>query len=304
MKKPVLPLFVALFAIEAGVAAQLPAQEQVQPPFAITIGAPHEIVKAGEDVLIHVTLKNVSDHQISVKSALSVECDFLIQVSSDSGRAANELGCDGSTIQSDLKPGDQQEADANLTGIFKFDRQGNDLVNVSKTFPFTSPGTYEIQLSRAVPDGSAVETLTSNKIAITVAPGDVAAQPPPLSITLSTPYNLIKLGDPIRVHVVLTNISDREITVPSPTDPAAAEQHYAYAVSGPKLRLFNTTDGGGPNLTKLKPGEHIEEDGTLDANSTNFTLPGDYRIQFFRGDGGDYRQWAVKSNIVTITLTE
>jgi hypothetical protein len=303
MKKPVFPLFVALFAIGASAVAQLPAQNPIQPPFSITISAPQPMVKPGEDVLLHVTLKNVSNHDIWMGSMFSVECDYRIQVSSNNGLATSDSRCDGSRVAGYMKPGDQKEQDGDLTKISKFDPQGPDLVNVSKTFDFTSPGTYEIQLSRGVPESPTDEIVASNKITITVLPGDVPAHPHPFTIMLTTPHNSIKLGDPVQVHVILKNTSDHEIIVPSSPEPGGLQSHYALAVIGPKVRLFSEGGGNGLNPKTIKPGEQAAEDGTLNS-SMDFSAPGQYKIQFFRGDGGDFREWAVKSNIVTITLTE
>jgi hypothetical protein len=130
----------------------------------------------------------------------------------------------------------------------------------------------------------------------------VPAHPHPFSITLGAPHGSFKLGEPVQVHVILKNTSDHEITVPSSTDPGGVQSHYAVAVIGPKGRWFSQGGGNGLNPKTLKPGEQAAEDGTLN-NSMDFSAPGNYRIQFFRSDGGDFREWSVKSNIVTIALT-
>jgi len=276
-------------------------------PFTITISAPHTIVRVGEEVRIHVVLTNVSDQESDLQTTFSVECDYGIRVQGPNGLHTHEPDCSGSSSFTRLKPGKKLEDDATLTKTYQIDRQGEGLVNTSKKFDFASPGEYVVQLSRHVSDDPDKALVTSNEISITVIPGDAdaaTAQPHPFSIAISTPNETIKVGDPVRIHVVLKDISDQDIAVPDPSSSKPTDGRYTISVSGPNISM---NKGGGTYVgprTILKPGEQIEEDDILQGNPFDFNAPGKYVIQFFQSDGDDSNPWSVKSNKITIAVTE
>lgn len=306
-------LSTALIAAICGVAD---AAEGNAYPYTVTISTPRETIRPGDEVLIHVVMTNVSDHEIAVDrvpNPSNADCDYRIQVQGKSGLVEYEdghkcigplpLGKDGAYKY--LRPGEKLEGDTNLNRILHIDSDGEDLANASRTFDFTSPGEYVIQFFRTDVYGKKTEYVPSNQIAIVVLPGDAnaaAADAHPFSIEISTPNETIKAGDAVRIHVVLTNVSDGEITVPASPEPTKAEAYYAIAVSGPK-GLFGQPSGyGGSNMRKLKPGETIEEDGVLKGTSFHFSSPGTYTIQFFQKDGGGANPWSVKSNKILVSV--
>jgi hypothetical protein len=299
-----------IMAMAAGITCAANASDVAVHSFSLTVTAAHPTVKAGEEVRIHVVLTNITDHGIWVPPAtLDPKCDYRIQVQDKSGLATSEPGCDGSHILglSPMRPGESLEGDISLTDIYHIDSIGKDLVNASNTFDFNSPGEHVVQLLRWDGDGAKKEFVPSNKITITVLPDNTAPTAPvthSFSIAISTPAESIKLGHGVRIHVVETNVSDAEAAVPATSDRTRAETHYAIAVSGPKGLLVQQGGFYEPSVISLNPGEQFEEDGVLQGPSFDFGSPGEYTIQFFQRDGNGPNPWSVKSNKMTITVTE
>lgn len=158
-------LAVAAAAIMPGLFA---ATGDTSQPFTITISTPQTTIKVGEDILIHVVLTNVSDHGIRIPPVtLDATCDYIIQVQGEKGLVSSKPNCSGSHIMGlrQLKPGESVEGNITLSEISHYDSKVDDMV---KTFDFTSPGEYEVQLSRYLSDDPDKENVTSNKLIITV----------------------------------------------------------------------------------------------------------------------------------------
>jgi len=137
-------------------------------PFTITISAPQNTIKVGDDILIHVVLTNVSDHGISIPpKTLDATCDYIIQIQGEKGLISSKPDCSGSHIMGirQLKPGESVEGNITLSDIIHYDSKMDDMV---KTFDFTSPGEYVIQLSRHISDDPDKEVVKSNNLTITV----------------------------------------------------------------------------------------------------------------------------------------
>ena len=141
-------------------------------PFTIAISTPQTTIKVGDGILIHVVLTNVSDHGISIPPAtLNATCDYIIQVQGEKGLISSKPDCSGSHITGirQLKPGESVEGKITLSEIFHYDSKVDDMV---KTFDFTSPGEYVVQLSRHISDDPDKEIVKSNKITIIVVSAD------------------------------------------------------------------------------------------------------------------------------------
>lgn len=149
-------------------------------PFTITISGPNQPVEEGAEVRIHVVLTNVSGRPVSVQRSPSPElAEFYYTVRvrdehgpeakmTDYGRAASKGQYQGSQMLILLRPGEEDEENTVL----------------SKQFDMSAPGTYTIQLERAISrdpkDGSfmAVKSahepkdgiVKSNQITITLVP--------------------------------------------------------------------------------------------------------------------------------------
>jgi hypothetical protein len=286
--------------------------------YTVTISTPHETIAAGDAVPIHVVMTNVSDHDLGIDRLpvqKMADCEYRIEVQGRNGLVVYEdayrcigplpLGRDTNFFY--LKPGEKLENDTSITSIYRSDAKGEDLINESRVFDFSEPGKYVVQFLRTDVYGGKKSYVPSNKLTITVLPGNAeseAAHAHHFSIAISTPSEVIKSGDAVLIHVVETNISDEEITVPTPPDPTQAKTHYIIAVNGPN----HTWAGGGiytgPNMKTLKPGEQNEEFATLAGSPFDFSKPGEYVIQFFTTDGDGSNPRSVKSNKITINVTD
>jgi hypothetical protein len=157
-----------VIAAIAAVPAIFATTSDSKQPFSITISAPQASIKVGDDILIHVVLTNISDHGISIPpKTLDATCDYFIQIQGEKGLISSKPDCSGSHIMGirQLKPGESVEGDISLGEISHYDSKVGDMV---KVFDFTSPGEYEVQLSRHIADDPAKEILKFNKITIKI----------------------------------------------------------------------------------------------------------------------------------------
>jgi hypothetical protein len=136
----------------------------------------------------------------------------------------------------------------------------------------------------------------------------------PFTVAISASQETVKIGEEIRVHVVLTNVSSEPLFVRRSPNPAEAEMHYTV--------LFRDKNGKDASETKygravrkhelvivsdaaivLDPGQKLEEDTDLH-KLFEITSPGEYEVEFSRHVDDDPNNEIVKSNRITITVTE
>ena len=130
------------------------------------------------------------------------------------------------------------------------------------------------------------------------------AQSQSFSLTISTPHSVVRVGDQIRVDVVLVNITDHGISRP----PVSLNPRCDYRIRVEAKTGLTTSEpcagsriiGFGP----LKPQEsivaHISLTGIIASGIFDFSMPGDYEVQFSRWDPDNAR--IVKSNKITIKV--
>lgn len=309
----------ALAAVAALAGVAHAAANGVQ-PYTVTISTPHESIRSGDQLPIHVVLTNTGDQDLGIDRPPHVtmaDCDYRIEVQGKNGLVAYEdaYRCGGHVLlggQSsffDVKPGEQFEEDTTITSLYKTNppskAEAADLVNVSRVFDFVTPGVYVVQFLRTDVYTKEKVYVPSNKLSITVLPAEPASEAEHahrFSIEISTPRETIKPGEPVRIHVVQTNTSGEEITVPTPADKDQATNHYSVAVVSPFHEYYWPGMYLGPNMKTLKPWEQIEEDGVLKGSNYDFSQPGAYEIQFFTTDGNDQNPYSVKSNKIIVTV--
>jgi len=279
-----------------------------QRPLTIAISASQTTVRVGEDVRIHVVLTNVSDQELTVGTLPNPECDYTIQVRGKEGVRVHQPDCPAVSASSrHLKPGDQIEGDVTLSKVNQNGRHGDETASAGKAFDFSLPGEYVVQLSRHASDSLKKEVIQSNKLVITVVSGyaRAAGLAPPFSIKISTAHERIKVGEPVQIHIVRTNVSGQMIALPIAPETVAADASYTVSVSGPQTSMNRLGEQyEEPPLKSLKPGESIEEDGVISGHPFDFSAPGEYVIQFFQNDEDKPDYFAVKSNKLTIHVTE
>jgi hypothetical protein len=154
-----------------------------QQPYTVTINTPHETIKSGDEVPIHVVLKNVSDHDIGidrVPHTSSADCDYRIEVQGINGNIVYEnaencwhslgLGTDRNVLY--LKPGETLAGDTTITKLLHTSTEEDGSIKKTKIFDFTTPGEYVVQFLRTDVYSTKKVYVPSNKITIIVLPAD------------------------------------------------------------------------------------------------------------------------------------
>jgi len=137
-----------------------------------------------------------------------------------------------------------------------------------------------------------------------------ASQQP--TITIDSKSSTIKLGEPIDVHIVLKNTTNREFTVFRSPGGGRGEQYYSICVTGPDGSLAAPTEYGaaaqkhqpvpGSRIMKtIAPGGDVEE-YVLISRMVDMSTPGTYAVQVSRASPFD-PSVTLKSNTLTINIS-
>jgi uncharacterized protein (DUF2141 family) len=134
----------------------------------------------------------------------------------------------------------------------------------------------------------------------------------PFTITISASQQTFQADKQIRIHVVLTNVSDHTIVIAKSFAPNDAEEYYAIQVydnNGNDAHKTEFARSGKKHVTAgsviiidLEPGQKVEEDGYL--NGIYDLPPGEYKVQLSRPVSYDPKAEIVTSNKITIIVTE
>ena len=133
----------------------------------------------------------------------------------------------------------------------------------------------------------------------------------PFTIAISAPSAVVRAGDEVRIHAVLTNVSDKEILARGSHEGSRAEVNYTvlvhdrYGNAAPETEYGRAARmhqfAGSVLKVLLKPGEKMEEDTFL-SKQFDLSSPIDYVIQLSRPVSNDPKDGVVKSNEITITV--
>jgi hypothetical protein len=138
----------------------------------------------------------------------------------------------------------------------------------------------------------------------------------PFSLTISTEHDRVKVGSEVLVQITLTNTSDQEIALgKAPGNLPQAESEYLVEVHDSRGQTAPDTDYG----RKIKqnkivvsfsrvsatvgPGESLK-DGVILTKLYDLSRPGKYSVQLLRKVPPQLGDGLIKSNKVTITVTE
>ena len=129
-----------------------------------------------------------------------------------------------------------------------------------------------------------------------------AADEPPLTLTISRPDKVI-MGNPIVIHSVVKNVSDRTIAFAFGWGPATV---LILDESGREMSADWSGRGGSSSLmaikVEIKPGA-TSGDSPARIDSLYNLFPGKYSVQFgYHVDPNDPESPIVKSNAITITV--
>jgi hypothetical protein len=145
---------------------------------------------------------------------------------------------------------------------------------------------------------------------------------PPFTITLTAPKNPLKIGSKIRVDIMLKNTSNTDISVSKSNAEDQAEFSYVIDVRDEKdepppkteyARSLNGEDANDPKhikvvvssdvISTLKPGETLNDIAVLN-RLYDLSRPGKYVVQIGRQIPKELGRGFVKSNAVTLTVTQ
>jgi hypothetical protein len=134
----------------------------------------------------------------------------------------------------------------------------------------------------------------------------------PFTITISTPSQTVRSGMEVRIHAVLTNVSNH--TIVTEREPASdqGEAHYDIRIQDKYGSTVPLTERGraikahrfdGSKIKIwLQPDGKMEEETILN-NQFDLTNPGEYEVQLTRPVSDDPKDGIVKSNKIMITVT-
>lgn len=167
---------VAILAMVVTIAAseQLRAQasksaQSSKPPFSLTITA-DSVVKSGSVICVDATVKNTSDHEISVFSTADhLGNEYSADVWTDKSTLAPETRL-GREINNHTTPEDERTPQIRISSggsiQLKPGKTFTDHANVSTMYDLSQPGKYSIQFRKY--DDESKTTVKSNKITVTV----------------------------------------------------------------------------------------------------------------------------------------
>jgi hypothetical protein len=133
-----------------------------------------------------------------------------------------------------------------------------------------------------------------------------------VTITISAPQAEVKVGAPILLHIVMTNLSQQDIYVPKNAARARAERYYFISVFDSEGNAPPTTQYGkairypgaeamSRLMVILKPGEKLEEDSTI-SDIFDMKSAGTYKVIVTRPSPLEDNV-ILKSNEISITVT-
>jgi hypothetical protein len=139
----------------------------------------------------------------------------------------------------------------------------------------------------------------------------VATNNTAFTIQIEPQNQTVRVGDEVRLHIVLTDTSDQEILIPTSPSSTRAEFYYAIQIRRAQGEEVSETDYrhsakpsrhiGSEVLVPIKPGGEMKEETVL---SKQFEMPpGVYTVQLSRPATNESKDAVAKSNAVTITIT-
>jgi hypothetical protein len=132
--------------------------------------------------------------------------------------------------------------------------------------------------------------------------------PPPFALTITTDKPTVRAGAELWVKVQMKNISNRDVDCSS-VYVNGTDRRYQYDVRGETgLSMKKTNEHpelvpGSIQLCTLKPGESVTQDTRI-SWLHDLSHPGKYTVQVSRGASDNEGDGVVKSNTITITVTQ
>jgi hypothetical protein len=167
---PILAMVVTIAASEHLRAQASKSAQSAKPPFSLTITAADSVVKSGSEIWADATVKNTSDHEISVFSTSDhLGNEYNADVWTDKSTLAPETRL-GREINNHTTPEDERTPQIRISSRgsipLKPGKTFTDHANVSTMYDLSQPGKYTIQFRKY--DDESKTTVKSNKITVTV----------------------------------------------------------------------------------------------------------------------------------------
>lgn len=149
--------------------------QQVMPVFSLAISTAKGFVKTGSPIQIDITVKNVSDHSISLSTSYihpNVEISDRVTIVNADGSKSLETELARRSLGHST-PEDESRSPTIATGklVFLDLKAGQSFtyqLNVDELYDLGVPGKYSIQVERLNDEGNV--SVKSNKITVTVTP--------------------------------------------------------------------------------------------------------------------------------------
>ncbi len=314
------------------------SSHRAKPAFSLTISTSQHVVKAGSEIMVKITMTNISHHDIYGSIAVATnsvlgENFYEIEVKNHKGVRA-PLTRYGYLARGKVPPPDKsppslsgnasQPGDARdalfmgsvVSTTIPPEESSGDAIIANKLYDLSQPGKYSIQVTHRDPESKT--TVRSNTITVTVVPIQ-----PTFSLAISTPYDVVMTGSEVRVRITLTNTSNHDIGVNFDrlASSPSGEEHYGIEVQNDKgIRAPLTRHGhrmrgevpdpptvddiaddlfGSDFLISVKPRD-VTHDTIIANKMYDLIQPGKYSIQVNRWDPESNTM--VKSNTITVTV--
>jgi len=306
---------IVMFLIAAIGAFSPTSAQPTQQPFVIAISTDKPVVKAGADVWVKVRVTNTStrtiDASANIDDMIGVNPNYVFDVRDSSGNQVSkrvykhpELAT-GSPIFRSLKPGESLVDEQDLSRL-------DDL---------SEPGQYVIQVSQRVSEQRKDELVRSNTITITVSDDDslIERSTPPFALVIdgyamgeTGDHVVVKPGTEVGINITKRNTSKHEIDCSgSWSNITGLDEKYRYDVrdgSGNPVGKHTIEHPipfmRGPNNSTCKPGGSGGSGANTITRLYDLSRPGDYTIQVSQPISDHPEDGVVKSNTITVTVTD
>jgi hypothetical protein len=299
-------------------------------PFTLSLGVEGEfingheptegshVVKAGSRIFIRITKTNTSNHKMGCgtvsNSMTALDPSYEYDVRRSTGdpaskhvinhmelgsRAFQGLGCE-------FKPGESSTSGGN---------------EITRLYDLSQPGEYTIQVSQAGSDKPNAEVVKSNTITVTVTDDDsvIERATPPFRLRIdassagtAADHLVVKAGAEVGIDIVKTNTSKHEEDcIMIHNNMTGVDDKYQYDL---RDRSGNPVDKRRiehpepfiipPGSCTLKPGESQASGGNTITRLYDLSRPGEYAVQVSQPVSDNPKDGVVKSNTITITVTE
>lgn len=307
------------------------ADNQVgSPPFILSIGVsgdlisategPH-VVRAGSDIFITIITTNISKRGMHCSKVVDSATNL------DPGYEYDIRDSSGNPVKKNVRNGPEIGSFRNLGCILKAGQSMASSSLLTTAFDLSKPGEYTIQVSRRISENADVDEgfVKSNTITLMVTDDDAVIDKatPRFALSIAAYSNgrfsetnipfIVKAGEDVGVNITKTVTSKHEVDCSIAwSNLSGLDEKYQYDVrdsSGNPVGKHTTTQPL-PYMSGLSSG--VCKPGEAPGNSGNNTItrlydlsrPGKYTIQVSQPTSNNPADGAVKSNTITVTVTQ